>query len=208
MKKAASFWNTLAKRYDKQVSSKYSQAYMLTIEKTKKYLKATDVVLDYACGTGITTVQLADQVKEIHAIDFSQNMIVIASEKVAAEKIDNVRLAVGTITDPELKEKSFDVVLAFNILYFLDDLEAVLHRISHLLRNGGTFISVTDCLAETKSFTNTIQSFLSKIGVLPSMKRLKVKQLQAMIRDAGFSIIETENLHADPPNHFVVAIKA
>lgn len=108
---------------------------MLTIEKTKKYLKATDVVLDYACGTGITTVQLADQVKEIHAIDFSQNMIVIASEKVAAEKIDNVRLAVLTITDPELKEKSFDVVLAFNILYFLDDLEAVLHRISHLLRN-------------------------------------------------------------------------
>ncbi len=38
--------------------------------------------MDFACGTGITTIQIAGFVREIHAIDISQRMIDIIKDKV------------------------------------------------------------------------------------------------------------------------------
>ncbi|MBN2442726.1 MAG: class I SAM-dependent methyltransferase [Spirochaetales bacterium] len=207
MNKTANFWNKLSSRYDRQVINKYSEAYKMTIEKTRSYLKNTDSVLDYACGTGITTIELARIVKEIYAIDISQDMINIANNKVELNNISNVRFKVCDIMDDTINENSFDVVLAFNILYFLNNIDEVLERIFHIVKNGGLFISVTDCLGEKKSFLYSLQSLLGKIGIVPYIKKYKMKEIETVIKEAGFSIIETDNLYSNPPNYFVVGQK-
>lgn len=207
MDNTADFWNKISNRYDKQVNSKYSQAYNLTVEKTKIFLKDTDSVLDFACGTGITTVKLADNVKEISAIDISSDMIDIAKKKIEAHNIINVSFTTCDFINDTFKDNSFDVVLAFNILYFLENVDEVLERISQTLKSGGLFISVTDCLGERKSILNLFQSFLSKIGIIPYIRNYKMKELVDVIKKAGFSIIETDNLHINPPNYFVVGKK-
>ena len=207
MDKTAIFWNKLSSRYDKQVNSKYSQAYNLTVEKTKKYLKNTDSVLDLACGTGITTVKLANNVKEISAIDISSDMIDIAKKKIETHNIKNVRFKTCDIINDTIKDNSFDVVLAFNILYFVENIDEVLEKVGQALKGGGLFISVTDCLGEKKSIINLFQSFLSKIGIIPYIRKYKIKELEDVIKKAGFSIIETDNLYTNPPNYFVVGKK-
>ncbi len=42
---------------------------------TRKYLKPADAVLDFVCGTGLVTVQLADSAASILGIDISPGML-------------------------------------------------------------------------------------------------------------------------------------
>ena len=198
----------IAHRYDTQVDKNYRDTYKLTIEKTTPYLKNTDTVLDFACGTGITTIELAKQVQEIHAIDISRDMISFATNKTRKHSINNVRYSVCDIMSNEIKENSFDVVLAFNVLHFLTNTDEVLERIRQLVKDDGLFISVTDCSGEKKTIISTIQSFLSRSGVIPYMKEYTINELESVITKAGFSILETDNLYDIPPNYFITARKS
>ncbi len=208
MKNTRKFWNKIAKNYDSQVESKYSETYDDTIEITKKHLKTTDVVLDYGCGTGITTVELEENVRKIYAIDISENMISIARDEAGKKGISNVEFDAEDIYNERVSKGSpFDVIMAFNVLYFLTDIDNVLKRIHDLPKPAGKFISSTDCLGEMNPFINAIQSFLSKIGLIPYMRQLKISELKRIIEENKFSIIETHSLYDSPPNYYIVARK-
>ena len=51
MDKSEKFWDKAANTYD-QEENKDEQTHIKIIEKTKKYLKMSDIVLDYGCATG------------------------------------------------------------------------------------------------------------------------------------------------------------
>ena len=204
--KSEGFWDKMSTNYDNQVK-KYQQTYADTIERTKKYLKKDDIVLDFACGTGITTIQMSGSVREIHAIDISQRMIDIGKEKAEKDQISNIKFYKTDLFNEEFEKNSFNVVLAFNILYFLKNAPENISRIYELLKPGGLFISVTDCLGEKISLLNIIKHFLSKIGILPFMKMYSISELEDLVTDVDFKIIETANLYDNPPNYFIVARK-
>lgn len=207
MKNDKKFWSKMSKNYDSQVFSKYNETYNQTIEITKKYLKQTDVVLDYACGTGITTIKLSEYVKKINAIDISEEMINIAIDKSNKKDIKNIEFDVLDIFDDKYEKNSFDVIMAFNILYFIHDIDKVIKRINELLKPDGLFISATDCLGEKKTFITIMQSLLSKIGIIPYVRSFKISELKKIINEGKFSIIKSENLHDIPPNCYIVARK-
>lgn len=208
MKNNKEFWDKMASRYESQFNTKYDESYNETIQITKKYLKDTDVVLDFGCGIGITTIELAESVKKIHAIDISENMISIAKRKTEEREISNIQFDITNIYDEKLEKGSFDVIMAFNILYLIQDTDNVMKRINELLKPDGIFISATDCIQESIKFTKLIiQVFLSKIGVLPRVRRFKISELESIVEAGGFSIIETQNLFDSPPNHYIVARK-
>ena len=204
--KSEVFWDKMASKYDNQVK-KYQQTYTDTIERIKKYLKKDDIVLDFACGTGITTIQISGFVKEIHAIDISQRMIDIAEEKAEKNEIGNLKLYKTDLFNGEFEKNSFDVVLAVNILYFLKNAPENISRIYELLKPGRLFISATDCLGEKISLLNRIKHLLSRIGILPFMKMYSISELEDLVTDVNFKIIETANLYDNPPNYFIVAKK-
>ena len=204
--KSEGFWDKMSSNYDKQVK-KYQQTYADTIERTKKYLKKDDIVLDFACGTGITTIQISGFVRKIHAIDISQRMIDIAEEKAEKNQISNIKFYKTDLFNEEFEKNSFDVVLAFNVLYFLKNSPENISRIYELLKPGGPFISATDCLGENISLLNRIKYFLGRIGILPFMRMYSIAELEDLVSDADFKIIETANLYDNPPNYFIVARK-
>jgi len=206
MKDAKNFWDKLSRKYDNQVK-KYELTYQKTIEKTNKYLGKDDVVLDYACGTGITTVALAGKVNKICAIDISPKMIEVAKSKADEKKISNIEFSQTDIFNDSLRKGSFNVVLAFNILYFLKDIPETVQRINDLLIPGGYFISTTDCLGEHKKIISVLSFCLSKIGIFPHMQMLKMSELENIIKQGHFEIIETENLYENPPNYYIAAKK-
>ena len=204
--KSEFFWDKMSSSYDNKVK-RYQQAYADTIERTKKHLKKDDIVLDFACGTGITTIRISGFVKEIHAIDISRKMIDIAEKKAEKAAIRNLKLYKADLFNEEFKENSFDVVLAINILYFLENAPENISRIYELLKPGGLLISATDCLGENISLSNRIKHFLSRTGILPFMRIYSISELKDQITDADFKIIETARLYDNPPNYFIVAKK-
>jgi len=208
MKKTKTFWNLLAHHYDAQVSKKYRDAYNKTVELTKPYLKPDHVILDFACGTGITTLELSQHVKKICAIDIADKMIHVAQQKSMNQNIKNIDFKVADLSDMEKTEQKFDVVLAYNILYLSKNIKTVLHQIHTLLVPSGVFLSATDCFGEQKDYKVLASSLLSKLGALPEMTRFTAKGLEKIIADHGFKILEVQNVHDGlPPNYFIAAEK-
>lgn len=208
MKNSVEFWDGMSENYDNQISTKYVKTYKKTVEMTQKYLKKSDNVLDFGCGTGITTVKLSENVARIHAIDSSDKMINIARKKVFDQGLSNVDFKTIALDDVELNENSYDVILAFNVLYFIKDIDSTLDKVSKLLKPGGLFISATDCLGEKKSIFTLIQMILSKVGMIPFMQHFRMQDLENKIHNNEFEILEKKNLFDLPPNYFIVARKA
>lgn len=207
MDKGQSFWDKQSVRYDRQSMLLLAQTYADTIAHTRTYLQPSHVVLDYACGTGITTVELAMAVQQMHAIDYSSQMIIAARQKAAERAIVNIEFAVATLDDPMLQPALYDVVTAFNVLCYLPDAERALQRIHDLLKPGGLFISATDCWGERKTTLGALMALGRKCGFLPFTRTFSIRALSDSVTNAGFRIVEARNLHAGVPNYFIAASK-
>jgi len=200
------FWDKIAAKYDKQVSG-YTAAYEKTIERSRKYCSENDLLLDFACGTGITTLHLAPRVKEVHAVDISRKMIGAAQEKTEKAGLKNVRFYHAGIFDNRFIPGTYDVITAFNVLLFIKNLPGVFARIHDLLKPGGMLLSATDCLGEKKTAVHVLQHMLGKAGLFPYTGLLTMDSLETAVSRYGFTVRETENLHGSPPNYFIAAVK-
>jgi 2-polyprenyl-3-methyl-5-hydroxy-6-metoxy-1,4-benzoquinol methylase len=207
MNKSEKFWDRVANQSAEQ-TNKIDETYLKTIDNTKKYLKPGDIVMDYACGTGIITNEIAHDVKEIYAIDSSSRMIEVAKSKAGERNIENINFEQSTIFDVRNKNESFNVITAFNILHLLEDLHEVLQKVNELLKPGGLFISATPCLGETNRIIGILIFLVSKIGIVPNVKMLKFSDLEGLIAGGNFIIVETESLHHTQPNYFILARKS
>ncbi|GAB5487480.1 MAG: hypothetical protein Pars2KO_10500 [Parasphingorhabdus sp.] len=209
MNKSEAFWDKASKNYDK-TEERFKHIHETTREKTQKYLKATDIVLDYGCGTGTKSCELAHLVKEIQGIDISSNMIEIAKGKANKLEIDNANFYQTAIFDDRFKVRSFDVILAFNMLHTVPKPRSVVRRIDELLKPGGLFISVTPCLQERMSFLVSLQIYLvrilSKVKLIPiPIRRLESADLDHLIKFGNFEAIEAEKIYSGASSYFIAS---
>ena len=72
MSKTVRFWDRIAKDYDNPVEPD-STTYIM-VEHAIKLLSSEHLVLDFACGTGTITNEIAGHVKEIHALHNKQTL--------------------------------------------------------------------------------------------------------------------------------------
>ena len=205
MKKTEHFWDKAANTYD-QAEKKDEQIYINIIEKTKKHLRISDIVLDYGCGTGLISNEIAGDVKVIHGIDISSNMIGIAAKKAEERNIKNIDYSQATIFDERYQSGSFDVILVFHVLHLLDDEHMTIQRIHELLKPGGLLISATPCMGEKKILNNLIV-LAGKVGLVPNIKLFTLSNLVNTIEEKNFSIIETDCLRKSSQEYFIVARK-
>jgi 2-polyprenyl-3-methyl-5-hydroxy-6-metoxy-1,4-benzoquinol methylase len=205
MNKAEKFWDRAANTYD-QEEKKDQLTYLKIIEKTRKHLKKNDIVLDFGCGTGLVSNEIANDVKFIHAIDISSKMVAIAKEKAAERNIENVSYSQSTLFDKQLRKGSYDVITAFYILHLIEDNQKVIQRIHELLKPGGLLISATPCVGE-KPILSSLFSFAGKIGIIPTIKSFKRFELENSITNENFEIFETEFLHQSSSQYFIAAKK-
>lgn len=202
--KQAQFWDRIAQRYAaKPVPD--AAAYATTLARTRAYLRPTDRVLEAGAGTGSTAITLAPLVARYTASDIAAGMVRIGREKADAAGLPTLDLVQGTLaTAPE---GPFDAVLAFNLLHLCPDPAAEITRAAALLPPGGHFISKTACLGDGFQLLWPLIGAMRLIGKAPRVGFLRRRALEAMIRDAGFEILETGDYPARPPAHFVVARK-
>ncbi len=206
----ARFWDAAADKYARAPIRDLA-AYERTLERVRHYLTPRDEVLEVGCGTGTTALRLAPSAKRISALDIAPRMIEIAREKAAAQGVENVRFERGTLDDAKLEPGSFDVVMGFNFLHLLEDLPGAVARVHALLKPGGTFVSKSVCLKEHSRLWAIPLAVLRAMGRAPYVSLLRIAELEGIITDAGFEILETGSYPESrrwppsPPNRFVVA---
>ena len=208
MPTVSEFWDGRAQDYDAQVGAHYAEAYEKTAAHFKKYLKPTDTVLDFACGTGIVTFAVAPAVQSVRAIDVSGEMVRRAREKIERQGAENVTVTQMNLFDAGLQEESFDAVMACNVLLYIEDRSAALARICALLKPQGTLLLVSDCLGEGLTRERVRKWFEYKTGKRPYVAFDTMRSLERAVTDAGFTVLERENLFSAPPNLFLAAKKA
>ena len=95
-------------------------------------------VLDAGCGTGNLTIRLADQQRQVTAIDFSEGMVKTAREK--TKQYENVTVASGNITDLDFPDESFDAVTSVNVLFNIEHPEMAIREMSRVLKPNGKLV--------------------------------------------------------------------
>ncbi len=211
MSKSKKFWDSASKNYDK-TEERFEYIHQKSRENAKRHLESYNVVLDYGCGTGTTACEIANDVKEIHAIDISPKMIEISKKKATEKNIKNVIFEEGDIFDEKLKKESYDRILAFNMLHTIPNPESAVQRINELLKPDGLFISITPCLGDKMSFLIGLQirlvQVMCKIGIIPiPIRRIKSSDLDELIINGNFLNIDTEKIYKGASSYFMVAKK-
>ena len=64
------------------------------------------------------------------------------------------------------------------------------------------------CLGEQTRLWAIPLAFAGFLGLAPYVRCLTIAELEAILSDAGFEILETGDFPSSPPSHFVAARKA
>lgn len=140
-------------------------------------IKKGMAVLDFGCGSGITTKDLAKRLRDndgmVIAVDLSEKQLEFAKDR--TKKQHNIIYIKEAKSNFE--KNSFDAVVAVGVLEYLDMPEKKLKPIFRSLKKGGTY----SFLSFGKSFGMPASDFLSskknirkifrKAGLTPNIKK-------------------------------------
>ena len=164
-------------------------------------------VLDIGCGTGTQCGDLAGNVKQVTGIDISSKLLAIAEQRKAERKIENVEFIQTTVFDERFEPGSFDAVMAFYVLHFLEDIDEVVRRIHGLLKPDGLFILETACMGEKGKVMGELVRFAGNLGFLPLINLLTTRQIEQALEQAGFSIVDKTRFSESNDEYTLIAKK-
>jgi len=169
-------WNKSGERYQ-GYALKYPQ-YMETNKKLVELAgpRSGQVVVDLACGTGLTTSEILrvnPEVKKVYALDFSEDMIRVAKENVSSEKVNFV-VADAQFLDEVVTEK-VDVILCNSSFWQFSDQKKVLEAVFRVLKPEGVFVF------------NLNQQFFD-FGESEPNQRLIIEQIFSEMKKRGYEI--------------------
>ncbi len=96
--------------------------------------------LEFGCGTGLVSLEIAQFVKTLSAIDTSPEMLAVLEEKISRSGITNIETSCTNLSassETTLKEKRFELIYSSMTLHHIDDTAAFLNRLADLLSPGG-----------------------------------------------------------------------
>lgn len=209
--KAEGIWDRMAAGYDELALKQFETAYRLSCGKVCEQLHGTEAVLDIGCGTGIISLGIAHCAGHVTGTDTSQEMIATARRKAEEKGITNAVFRKAEGTSQPFKSESFDAVLLFNVIHFLEEPARLVEEAKRLVKPRGVIICASDCLAEPAPLLVRLkvglQRVLSRVGILPFFWSFSREDLHAVFEGAGLTIDACADLHDAPVNHCILASK-
>lgn len=143
-------------------------------------------VLDCGCGGGANIKRLLKNCPQgiVEGIDYSE-ISVEKARKLNQRAIRDGRCTVcqGSVAQMDFADASFDVVTAFETVYFWQDLPKCFQEVYRVLKPGGTFLICN----ESNGDTNKDKKWTDIIG---GMTIYKDTELKAYLEQAGFNDIQ------------------
>ncbi|MDZ4161985.1 MAG: methyltransferase [Burkholderiales bacterium] len=216
------FWDKTARKYAASAVGDVA-GYEHTLQRVRQRLRPTDRVLELGCGTATTALRLAPATAHYTAADLSPAMVDIAHQKLADAPPDVHHMLYLVVADADaplpaprpkgwagaataetasqgtgLDALGWDVVLAFNLLHLVPDLDHTLAQVVRHLRPGGLFISKTACIAHMNPLVPHVALPLMRLlRLAPPVHVLTEDRLLSAIERSGLSIESLEH-HATP----------
>lgn len=99
-------------------------------------------VLDIGCGTGRLTIRLAQEAKEVYGIDLDNYSIDVLNNKIADNRIKNIKTYCKDIFEIDFPSKIFDIIVFSWSLYSLpnDGYSILFEKIHSWLSDGGKML--------------------------------------------------------------------
>ncbi|HMS80570.1 MAG TPA: class I SAM-dependent methyltransferase [Burkholderiaceae bacterium] len=203
----ARFWNRAARKYARDPIADPA-GYETTLRRVRELLSPDLSVLEVGCGTGSTALRVAAGTRRMLATDVSDEMIAIAREKLAALPLPRLRFEVAAAEDGAPDGARHDVVLAFNVLHLVADLDVALGAVVRSLKPGGLFVTKTPCVAEMNVLVPwVLLPILRTLGRAPDLQVFDAHGLRAAIERHGL-VVEAVERHGSTRRDFRVFIVA
>ncbi|MDO5819312.1 MAG: class I SAM-dependent methyltransferase [Methanobrevibacter sp.] len=119
-----------------------------------------DVILDIGCGGGMNINRMAQGAKKVYGVDYSIESVNLSKE-VNEDLIKEGRVEVheGNVMDLPFEDNSFDIVTAFETVYFWPDIVKSFGEVKRVLKPGGMFL--IGC--EANGTNNLAMKFFDKV---------------------------------------------
>ena len=104
-------------------------------------IKTDDIVLDVGCGGGININRMAEKAKKVYGVDYSIESVKLSRE-VNRDLIGQGKVEVleGDVQSLPFEDNTFDIITAFETVYFWPNIEKSFGEVKRVLKTGGTFM--------------------------------------------------------------------
>ena len=104
-------------------------------------IKPDDIVLDVGCGGGININRMAEKAKKVYGVDYSIESVKLSRE-VNRDLIGQGKVEVleGDVQSLPFEDNTFDIITAFETVYFWPNIEKSFGEVKRVLKAGGTFM--------------------------------------------------------------------
>jgi len=186
------FYDRFAERFDEEMN-KYDLNKRISIV-FEKLLQPSELLgkrlLDVGCGTGWFSLRAIQEGAEVVSVDIGSALLKKVSEKCEAESVVSDILSLG------VKDKTFDYVLATEVIEHTDNPWRALTEIHRVLKNNGILIMTVP---------NRIWHFTVHIAKALNIRKYNgyenwvgYYQLQKWFKELGFNVEEMFGFHLFP----------
>lgn len=184
------FYDDLAPNYDHEqfqtaVSMSKRKEYDLFSARLTELFAGAERVLEVGAGTGIFTLPIARQCREVIAVDISRNMLELLEKKAANEGVTNIRTMLCDV-EKNPPEGTFSVICAFASFEYMADLQGLIRSLARHLEPGGVIYFIT----ARRSFLRFFIQFGNVVRQGLWLKAYSPWELREMLRAAGCEQID------------------
>lgn len=140
-------------------------------------------IMDYGAGTGLVTLELQPYVRSITAVDRSQGMLSVLTDKIREKNITNVVTKQLDFEDEDDLDICFEAIVSSMTLHHIDDVGTLIKRFYELLLPEG-YLCIADLDLDDGGF-HSDQTGVMHFG----FDREKMTQL---FQNAGFHSVSIE----------------
>ena len=144
------------------------------------------ICLDIGCGGGANVKKLLAKTPygKVTGIDYSE-ISVIKSQKINKAEIENRRCEIlqGNVMKLPFGNETFDIITAFETIYFWPDINEAFKQVYRVLKGSGTFMICNESNGE-----NSKEEKWTKI--IQGMKIYNSGQVKKSLEGAGFTDIK------------------
>jgi ubiquinone/menaquinone biosynthesis C-methylase UbiE len=130
----STFWDFCAPFYD--IAEKTNdRAYGKMLKTVNAFVPQDATILEAAAGTGSISLAVAGKANRILCTDLSEKMLKLAERKAIKRGFQNIKIEIRSIYELGEPDNSFDVVIAGQVLYLIDEPEKAAAELRRVARS-------------------------------------------------------------------------
>jgi ubiquinone/menaquinone biosynthesis C-methylase UbiE len=161
-------------------------------------IKEDSNVLDIGCGGGANIARLLQHAPQgrVQGVDYS-SVSVAKTQKVNAKAIAEGRCQVqeANVAQLPFEENTFDLITAFETIYFWPDIEHCFNEVKRVLKPGGQFVIVN----EDDGLSGNNEKWEK---LIEGMHTYKPEEIRLHLANAGF---KGTNIQKNETKHWLMA---